>query len=119
MGGFDELLTLSEDIDYTRRAKRYGKFGMLTSTRIPVSMRRVGKEGLVGLGLKYAWCEIYALVGKPVRAAPFEYEFGTFGPPQASTNWVFINKDALHRHWKKYGYPLQRFGRSIQKQLGR
>ncbi len=26
MGGFDESLTLSEDIDYARRAKRHGKF---------------------------------------------------------------------------------------------
>lgn len=81
MGGFDESLSLSEDIDYARRAKRHGKFGILSSARIPVSMRRVGKEGLVGLGLKYAWCEIYALMGKPVRKAPFEYEFGTFNPP--------------------------------------
>jgi glycosyltransferase involved in cell wall biosynthesis len=118
MGGFDESLTLSEDIDYARRAKRYGKFGILTSTRIPVSMRRVGKEGLVGLGLKYAWCEMNALAGKPIRVAPFEYEFGTFGSPQASTSWALISKDALHRQWKKFVYPLQRYGRNIREKLG-
>jgi len=117
MGGFDETLALSEDIDYARRAKRYGKFGILTSTRIPVSMRRVGKEGLVGLGLKYAWCEIYALVGKPVHVAPFEYEFGTFSPSQASTSRALINKDAIYRKWKKFGYPLQRFSRNIREQF--
>ena len=97
IGGFDESLALSEDIDYARRAKRYGKFGMLTNTRIPVSMRRVGKEGLVRLGLKYAWCEIYALVGRPVRKAPFKYEFGTFSPSQESTSRALINKDAIYR----------------------
>jgi len=97
IGGFDESLALSEDIDYARRAKRYGKFGILTNTRIPVSMRRVGKEGLVGLGLKYAWCEIYALVGRPVRKAPFKYEFGTFSPSQESTSRALINKDAIYR----------------------
>jgi len=107
MGGFDESLTLSEDIDYARRAKRHGKFGILTSTRIPVSMRRVGKEGLVGLGLKYAWCEMYALVGKPVRVAPFEYEFGTFGPPHAFTSRALINKSAIHRRWKKLRYRFE------------
>jgi len=80
MGGFDESLELSEDIDYARRAKRHGKFGFLTSAHIPVSMRRVGKEGLIGLGLKYAWCELYALAGKPVHKAPFRYEFGSFDP---------------------------------------
>jgi len=117
MGGFDESLALSEDIDYARRAKRFGKFGIMTSARIPVSMRRVGKEGLMGLGLKYAWCEIYALVGKPVREAPFEYEFGTFSPPQASTSRALINKDAIYQQWKKFGYPLQRFSRNIREQF--
>lgn len=119
MGGFDEVLTLSEDIDYARRAKRYGKFGILTSTRIPVSMRRVGKEGLVRLGLKYAWCEMYALVGKPVRVAPFEYEFGKFSPPSKSIPWVFINMNKFHRQWKNFGNPLQRFTRGIREQLYR
>ena len=117
MGGFDESLALSEDIDYARRAKRYGKFGMLTSTRIPVSMRRVEKEGLMGLSLKYAWCEIYALMGKPVHEAPFEYEFGTFSPSQVSTSRALINKDAIYRQWKKFGYPLQRFSRNIREQF--
>jgi len=28
-----------------------------------------------GIWLKYAWREKYALMGKPVRVAPFEYEF--------------------------------------------
>jgi len=119
MGGFDESLMLSEDIDYARRAKRYGNFGILNSARIPVSMRRIGKEGLVGLGFKYAWCEMYAFAGKPVRGVPFKYEFGTFGPPQASVSWKLINKDTLHRQWKKLGYPLQRFGRTMREQLDR
>ena len=90
MGGFDESLALSEDIDYARRAKRNGKFGFLSSARIPVSMRRVGKEGLVGLGMKYAWCEMYALMEKPVRKAPFKYEFGTFSPPKMSNRLEFF-----------------------------
>jgi len=50
-------------------------FGILSSARIPVSMWRVRKEGLVEFGMKYAWREKYALIGKPVRVAPFEYEF--------------------------------------------
>jgi len=118
MGGFDASLMLSEDIDYARRAKRYGNFGILSSAHIPVSMRRVVKEGLVGLCLKYAWCEMFALVGKPVRVAPFKYEFGTFGPPQVSASWALINKDTLNQ-WKKFGYPLQRFGRTLREQLDR
>jgi glycosyltransferase involved in cell wall biosynthesis len=100
LGGFDESLTLSEDIDYARRASHSGKFGIMTSARIPVSMRRVGKEGLLGLGLKYAWCEIYAFAGKPVREAPFEYEFGAFGSPQNSKRRIIMYKEAIYQKWK-------------------
>jgi len=74
---FDESLTCREDIDYARHAKRQGKFGFLSSAHMPVFMRRVRKERLVEFGMKYAWREKYALIGKPVRVAPFEYEFGT------------------------------------------
>lgn len=119
IGGFDELLRLSEDIDYARRASQYGKFGILTSTRIPVSMRRVEKEGLVGLGLKYAWCEMYALAGKPVRAIPFEYEFGAFGPPQASAGRSVMDVGKLRQHLGRFANPLQRFSRSGREQLNR
>lgn len=76
MGGFDETVIMCEDHDYARRALQFGKFGLLTSARIPVSMRRLEKEGLIGLALKYLWCEMYALAGKPIRSIPFEYEFG-------------------------------------------
>ncbi|MCE5259807.1 MAG: glycosyltransferase [Chloroflexi bacterium] len=113
IGGFDESLRLSEDTDYVRRAKRFGKIGILTSTRIPVSMRRVGKEGLFRLGLKYAWCEVYALMGKPVRAAPFEYQFGAFSPCQSSTDWVFIKTFTSLGQRMQFWIPLLRFGRNI------
>ncbi len=119
MGGFDETLTLSEDIDYARRAKRHGKFGMLAGPRIPVSMRRVEKEGLVRLGLKYAWCELYALAGKPVRSAPFKYEYGTFEPPLTAPRKVAINTEAFSLQWKRIGDPVQRIGRDLRDQLGR
>lgn len=78
IAGFDETLKMSEDHDYVRRASKHGKFGLLTGARIPVSMRRLEKEGIVGLALKYLWCEMYALAGKPIRSMPFEYEFGAF-----------------------------------------
>ncbi|HEX2698519.1 MAG TPA: glycosyltransferase [Anaerolineales bacterium] len=76
IGGFDESLQLSEDHDYVRRASRHGKFGLLTRIRIPVSLRRVEKEGLGGLVLKYLWCEVNILLNKPIHSLPFQYEFG-------------------------------------------
>ena len=81
IGGFDETLLLSEDLDYVRRAARHGRFGVLTGTRIPASVRRIRKEGLLRLGMKYLWCEGNLLRGRPVREIPFEYEFGAFPPP--------------------------------------
>jgi len=82
-------------------------------------MRRVGKEGLVGLGLKYAWCEIYALMGKPVRNAPFGYEFGTFGHDQCVESFKFFQIRKLHHQWSKLESPMQRILRNLQEQLGR
>ncbi len=81
IGGFDETLRLSEDLDYVRRAARHGRFGILTSTRIAASVRRIRKEGMLRLGMKYLWCEKNLLRGRPVREIPFEYEFGAFPPP--------------------------------------
>jgi hypothetical protein len=54
-------------------------------------MRRVGKEGLVDLSLKVVWCEIYTLMGRPVRNAPFKYEFG-FSPLNVSNRLFFSIK---------------------------
>ncbi len=80
INGFDESLQLSEDHDYVQRASRHGKFGILTQVRIPVSLRRIEKEGLGVLVLKYLWCEVNILLNKPIRSLPFEYEFGAHRP---------------------------------------
>lgn len=86
IGGFDETLKMAEDHDYARRAAQHGNFGLLRSARIPVSMRRLEKEGLTGLALKYLWCEMYALAGKPIRSMPFKYEFGTHHPRRVTVS---------------------------------
>ena len=76
--GFDETALMAEDHDYVQRAARLGKFGMLTSVQIPVSVRRLEKEGIVQLAAKYLYCEMFALTGQPVRWMPFAYTFGSF-----------------------------------------
>lgn len=95
IGGFDEDLKLGEDHDYAQRAGRHGPFGILTSARIPVSMRRLEQEGVTRLALKYLWCEMHALAGKPIRSLPFDYRFGSFalaagceeGPEPGDSGW--------------------------------
>ena len=78
IGGFDVSALLGEDHDYVQRAARVGRFGIVTGVRIPLSMRRLEAEGISQLALKYIWCEMHALAGKPIRSAPFKYEFGSY-----------------------------------------
>jgi glycosyltransferase involved in cell wall biosynthesis len=106
IGGFDETLKMSEDHDYVRRAAQQGEFGLLTSARIPVSMRRLEKEGLVGLALKYLWCEMYALAGKPIRSMPFEYEFGAHQPARASSSHYLIDVAELRTQLGRFENPI-------------
>ncbi len=107
IGGFDETLKMSEDHDYVRRAVEQGEFGLLTSTRIPVSLRRLEKEGLVSLALKYLWCELHALARKPIRSMPFEYEFGAYQPAEASRARPLIDIAELRAQLGRFENPLQ------------
>lgn len=84
VGGFDESLILSEDHDFVRRTSAYCVFHILTPLRIPVSFRRIEKEGLGMLVLKYLWCELHILMNLPIRSLPFAYEFGTHKPSLAN-----------------------------------
>ena len=117
--GFDESLKMSEDHDYVRRASQYGEFGVLASARIPVSLRRLEKEGLTRLAFKYLWCEMYALAGKPVRSTPFEYEFGAHRPAAASTEHFLIDVAELRAQLGRFENPIQRLSRAGLDQLHR
>jgi glycosyltransferase involved in cell wall biosynthesis len=119
IGGFDESLMLSEDHDYVRRASQYGEFGVLTSVRIPVSLRRLEEEGLTRLALKFLWCEMYALAGKPVHSLPFEYEFGTHRRASSSRGQLLVDIAQLRAQLGQFGNPLQRLSKEGLNQLRR
>jgi glycosyltransferase involved in cell wall biosynthesis len=119
LGGFDETLKMSEDHDYVRRASQHGEFGLLTSARVPVSMRRLEKEGIVGLALKYLWCEMYALAGKPIRSLPFEYEFGAFELEKASSRWSLVDIAELRSRLGRFENPIQSLSSAGLDQLRR
>jgi glycosyltransferase involved in cell wall biosynthesis len=76
--GFDETLILAEDHDYVRRAKKFGKFSYLKSYKIPVSVRRLSKEGRFKLSLKYIAIELHLIFIGKIRKNIFKYKFGNY-----------------------------------------
>src|SRR3989338_2689277 len=76
INGFDETITLAEDMDYVRRLGRIGSFGILCSTKIPVSVRRMDRDGRLWIAGKYLLGEIHTMVLGPIRHQKFDYTFG-------------------------------------------
>jgi glycosyltransferase involved in cell wall biosynthesis len=80
--GFDEQVVFAEDHDYVRRAKKMGKeFGILRCHKLPVSVRRLQKEGRANIALKYIYSEFRLVTRGSFRHMPFKYEFGQFTKP--------------------------------------
>jgi glycosyltransferase involved in cell wall biosynthesis len=74
--GFDETITFCEDHDYARRAIEHGRFGFLTSTKIPVSIRRLDRDGRMNIAVKYLLAELHLALLGPIRHDRFHYTFG-------------------------------------------
>jgi len=76
IGGFEESMRFSEDVDYGKRGKRAGRFAMLKSAHILFSMRRPDKEGRITFWRKMVIGLLTYLLDLP--PITFEYEFGKF-----------------------------------------
>ena len=74
--GFDESIKLAEDHDLARRAKKIGKYGILKSSKIFVSIRRFKKDGWLKTYLKFFLCELHMIFIGPVRSDIFKYKLG-------------------------------------------
>lgn len=74
-GGFDEEIKIAEDHEYARRARRFGKFGILKSTKIFVSTRRFSRDGWICTYLKYILCELYLIFFGKIKSDIFKYRF--------------------------------------------
>ncbi len=118
IGGFDES-PLSQDHNYAQRAMRCGEFGILNGVHIPVSMPRLEKEGLVQLSLKYLWCEIHALAGKPVKSDPFAYEVDGRSSAAPTTGYTLLDIAELRSQLGRFENPLQQLSNRSLKQLKR
>jgi len=76
LGGFDESVVFCEDHDYARRFKKVGRFGFLRSTKIPVSIRRLDRDGRMNIAIKYLLAELHIAFVGPIRSNKFNYTFG-------------------------------------------
>jgi len=76
IGGFDEAVVFCEDHEYAKRASRAGTFGFLRSTKIPVSIRRLDRDGRINIAIKYLLAEMHLAMLGPIRHDRFKYTFG-------------------------------------------
>lgn len=76
INGFDESVLFCEDHDYARRAAKVGTFGFLRSTKIPVSIRRLDRDGRLNIAIKYLLAELHLAMLGPIRHDRFKYSFG-------------------------------------------
>lgn len=78
IGGFDETLRVAEDHDYVKRTRKLGKFRVLKSDRILVSVRRFDTDGRLNVMWKYIYCELYLLFKGNIKKDIYEYKFGHY-----------------------------------------
>ena len=74
--GFDETVVFCEDHDYAQRFTDVGTFGILKSTKIPVSIRRLDRDGRLKIAMKYLLAELHIAFVGPIRSDKFHYTFG-------------------------------------------
>jgi glycosyltransferase involved in cell wall biosynthesis len=76
INGFDENIPFCEDHDYAQRLGKIGTFGILKSTKIPVSIRRMDRDGRMNIAIKYLLAELHIAFIGPIRHHRFKYTFG-------------------------------------------
>lgn len=76
IGGFDESVQFAEDQEYVMRAAKVSTFGFLQSHPIPVSMRRLERDGRFVTATKNLLAELHMRTIGPVRTDFLKYRFG-------------------------------------------
>jgi len=115
IGGFDETVVLAEDHEYVQRAAKVGKFRVLRNTAMPTSMRRLHKEGLPRLAIKYLYCEMYAVSGRPIYNVPFDYEFAAFD--EGAKEPRLLDLQPLKKQLEKLAEPVADIPADVRERL--
>jgi len=78
INGFDKRVKFAEDHLYTRKAKRFGKYGIIKKTFSYMNMRRFKKDGAVKTSLKCVFADLYTSIIGPIKKDIFKYKFGHY-----------------------------------------
>ena len=78
VGGFDENVKLAEDMYFIRQASKIGRFGIIRSTKIYITLRRFESDGYLKTLFKYLLCNLYMFSGRAVRSDIFKYRFNHY-----------------------------------------
>ncbi len=73
MKGFDETIKLGEDLDYVNRCAKHGKFRIIKSEKVRLSMRRFDNEGRLKVAFRHLLSALYRIVFGQIREDIFKY----------------------------------------------
>ncbi len=73
VGGFDETISLAEDHYFIQQADVIGKFGIISSVRIYMPLRRFETDGYFRTAFKYLICGIRLFFSKPTKDIKYEF----------------------------------------------
>lgn len=73
--GFDESISLAEDVWLVQQAAKISKFGIIKSADVFMPTRRFDKDGYLRTALKYLFCGLYMFFIGPPKEDMFKYEF--------------------------------------------
>lgn len=77
MQGFDEEINFCEDHQYVRTAATMGyQFGIIKELKVPVSTRRLERDGRWNILIKFTLAELYLTFVGPIKDDRFNYTFG-------------------------------------------
>jgi len=80
--GFDEnITTVTENLDYLRRASKFGKFRIIKSSKDEFCFRRFQQEGKIKTAKKWVLGLFFHLLKIDLNKFPYEYKFGGFKNP--------------------------------------
>lgn len=73
LGGFDTSILVAEDVEYTLRLGRYGRYAYLRRPVVEFAVRRFDKEGTWSMNLKWIGIELHRIFLGEIRKDTFRY----------------------------------------------